>query len=274
MPEADLKPSIVAAYKRLLGPLIRILIRNGVSFPEFSEFAKEVFVDVAGKDLKEADNNTAESRIAILTGLTRAEVGRVREESSLRNSYESNLSRVARFLSGWHTDPEFTGPYGLPLEVPFDSHDHRSFSELARRYTSEISAQRMLDYLRFIGVVEVGTNGRIKVLTRTYVPQTDSPDSLDRLGRAVGDFVGTIEFNRTEMDPEKRLFERRVSADAGLRPEDMSLFQSYLRERCQFLLEELDDWISKRDPLQDDEVSTAIHTGVGVYHYLDHTDER
>jgi Family of unknown function (DUF6502) len=273
MPEADLKPSIVAAYKRLLGPLIRILIRNGVSFPEFSEFAKEVFVDVAGKDLKEADNNTAESRIAILTGLTRAEVGRVREESSLRKSSESNLSRVMRILTGWHTDPELTGPYGLPLEVPFQSHDSRSFTELVRRYTPEMDPKAMLNELLRVEVVEQGTNGRFKVLTRTYFPKTDSPESLDRLGRAVCDFVRTIEFNRTETDPEKRIFERRVSADSGLRASDVPLFHDYLRERGQFLLEELDDWISKRDPLQENEKESSVHTGVGVYHYYAHDDD-
>jgi len=269
MSEADLKPSIVAAYKRLLGPLVRILIRNSVSFPEFSEIAKEVFVEVATKDLTETDKNKAEGRVAILTGLTRSEVSRVQEESRSRKDYESQLGRVARFISGWHTDPEFTGPYGLPLEVPLDSVDTRSFTELVRRYSDDISPERMLDYLEKIGVVEVSPSGRIKVLTRTYVPTTDSPDSLDRLGRAVGDFVGTIEFNRTTPNPEMRLFERRVSADSGLREADYEQFNIYLRSRCQFLLEELDDWISKRTPLEEHEKANAVHTGVGVYHYLD-----
>ncbi|MBM4197670.1 MAG: hypothetical protein FJ197_11370 [Gammaproteobacteria bacterium] len=269
MSEADLKPSIVAAYKRLLGPLVRILIRNSVSFPEFSEIAKEVFVEVATKDLTETDKNKAEGRVAILTGLTRSEVSRVQEESRSRKDYESQLNLVLRVLTGWHTDPDFTGPYGLPLEVPFESIDTRSFSELIRRYTDATPTRALLDELIRLEVVSESANGRIKVLTRTYFPKRDSPESLDRLGRVVCDFVGTIDFNRAEPDTEKRLFERRVSADAGLRESDVPLFHAYLRERGQFLLEELDDWISKRTPLEEHEKATSVQTGVGVYHYFE-----
>jgi hypothetical protein len=77
MPEADLKLSILAAYKRLLKPLVRILIRNSVSFAEFSEIAKDVYVEVASSDFQLPDKNMTQGRIAILTGLTRKEVNRL-----------------------------------------------------------------------------------------------------------------------------------------------------------------------------------------------------
>jgi hypothetical protein len=48
-----------------------------------------------------------------------------------------------------------------------------------------------------------------------------------------------------------------------------------VRERCQALLEEIDNWLTglpKPDPASGDEV---VHTGIGVYHYLsDHGDDR
>jgi hypothetical protein len=57
-----------------------------------------------------------------------------------------------------------------------------------------------------------------------------------------------------------------VFADEGLVPEDVEQFDSFLRERGQQLLIELDDWLASRPKPREGE--PAIHTGVGVYHYI------
>jgi len=274
MPESDLKLAILAAYKRLLKPLVRILIRNSVSFGEFSEVAKEAYVEVAASDFQLQDKKITQGRIAILTGLTRKEVNRlITQKGERQRDYASNLNRVSTILTAWHTDPQFTGPYGLPLDVPFDATSERSFSELANRYTSDLPPRVMLDELLHIGVAKEIEGGRIRVLTRTYLPKADAPESLDRLGKAVRSFVETIDFNRTESDPEKRLFERNVNADTGIRARDFPAFQAYVRERGQFLLEEIDDWLSKLDPIDESSKETTVNTGVGIYHYLKSSDD-
>jgi hypothetical protein len=131
----------------------------------------------------------------------------------------------------------------------------------------------MLDELLRIGVVKEADGGRFKVLTRAYLPKTDAPDSLDRLGHVVRNFIETQDFNRTEADPEKRLFERQVVADSGIRAKDLSLFQAYVRERGQFLLEEIDDWLSKLEPIDETKAEAIVHTGVGIYHYIKRSDD-
>lgn len=269
MLESDLKLSVLAAYKRLLRPLVRILLRNNVSFSEFSEIAKDVYVEVAATDFELARADMPEGRIAILTGLTRKEVDRLLHERGRQDGeYESNLNRVTRILGGWHTDPQFTGPYGLPLDLPFDAVGSMSFCELAKRYTSDMPAKAMLDELLRIGVVKDMEAGRFRVLTRTYLPSADAPESLDRLGNAVSNFVETLDFNRIEDNADARLFERTVVADEGLRAADLPEFQAYLRDRGQFLLEEIDDWLSKREPISPDEQEAVVDTGVGIYHYI------
>ena len=274
MPEADLKLSILAAYKRLLRPLVRILIRNSVSFAEFSEIAKDVYVEVAASDFQLPDKNMTQGRIAILTGLTRKEVNRLlTQKGQHRRDYASNLNRVARLLSGWHTDPQFTGPYGLPLDVPYDLPSDRSFLELVRRYTGDMPVRAMLDELLRIGVVKEADGGRYKVLTRTYLPKADAPESLDRLGHAVRNFVETMDFNRTEREPENRLFERTVTADVGIRTRDLPRFQIYVRERGMFLLEEIDDWLSKLDAPDEKRPEPMVNTGVGIYHFLERSKD-
>jgi len=68
------KRGLLAAYGRLLRPLIRILIRNGVSFSEFADVAKHAYVEVAEKDFSVKNKKITQDRISALTGLMRREV--------------------------------------------------------------------------------------------------------------------------------------------------------------------------------------------------------
>ena len=51
MPQA-VRSGLLSAYRRLLQPLIRILIRNGVSYYEFNEVVKSGYVEVAERDFE------------------------------------------------------------------------------------------------------------------------------------------------------------------------------------------------------------------------------
>ena len=50
---------LLAAYRKLLQPLVRILIRSGISFGEVAEVLKTVFVEVAARDFDLPDRKTS-----------------------------------------------------------------------------------------------------------------------------------------------------------------------------------------------------------------------
>ena len=267
------KRGLLAAYRRLLRPLVRILMRNGVAFAELAEVAKLVYVEVAESEFQVPHRKMSQARIAILTGLTRKEVSRVINKSKSGDyDLHSNLNRVTRVLTGWHTDPQFTGPYGLPLELQFEEPGEADVLKLVQKYSGDMAARAMLDELIRVKAVQEMDGGWYKVLTRTYLPEVDAPDSLDRLAKSVSNFIGTLDYNRQENDPDQRLFERIVFADNGIRPEDLPLFKDYIREKAQLLLEDIDNWLSKLEP-PDEEKSDAISTGLGVFHYVDYDEE-
>lgn len=265
---SELKAALLAAYTRLLGPLVRILLRNGVSFPEFAETAKKVFVTVVANESPTGDAETLAARAAIRTGITKSEALRVLLEAD-SPSIESNLNRITRLLTGWHTDTTFTGPYGLPLELRLEQNDRPDFLSLARTYCPDTQATEMLRELIRIGVVREIENGWFRVLTRTYLPKTDVPDSLERIGQAVQHLIETVEYNRLEMDVDRRLFERTVYADDGIREEDLPKFKRFVRGRSQVLLEDIDNWLSQLEKPGTGEGNRAIQTGIGIYHYVE-----
>ncbi len=273
MMEAHAKGALLAAYRRLLRPLVRILLRNRVSFTEFADVARHVFVTTA---LEQTDEREGEekrrSRVVIMTGVPAAEVADVLSQKG-EEELTKSLAAITRILSGWHTDADFTGPYGLPLELRLDHAPDRSFIELTRRYATRIDPASLLADLIRVGVVKETEKGWFRVLTRTYVPNVDALDSIERLGEAVEHFVGTVDFNRQEQDPERRLFERIVVADDGISEEDLPRFKQYIRDRAQILLEEIDNWLSRLEKPTSPAVNKT-HTGVGIYHYVVHPEDR
>ena len=263
------KSGLLTAYHQLLAPLVRILLRNSVSAKEFNELSKLVFVEVATQQLKATHTKPTSEQVALITGLTTEEVQRTLNAGQDLQGGAQNLSRVTRILSAWHTDNYFTGPYGLPLELPVVDPKKPDFSKLVAKHCPEADPKTLLDELLRIGAVRETETNWYKVLTRTYVPEVDDPASLERLGYAVGKFVETIDFNRAEENPEKRMFERIVDADDGIRPEDLPRFKIYVRERAQLLLEDIDNWLSQLDPPDSDSIANRVNTGLGIYHYVE-----
>jgi hypothetical protein len=274
----SIKQTLLRAFRVLLGPLVKILLRQGISYAEFSEVAKAVYVEVALKDFKVPGRKTTRTRIAVITGLTRKEVKRVIDEA-LKDKYEPNtkFNRLGRVLVGWHTDTDFTGPYGMPLELQYETSNpgEPTFSELVKRHSGDMSPRSILDELIRVGAVRETDTGWFRVLRREYIPEALGQHNFERTGVVIRNFVNTVDFNMTKPAPGKGRFERNVMADDGIRAVDLPKFDRYVRERCQALLEEIDNWLTglpKPDPASGDEV---VHTGIGVYHYLsDHGDDR
>jgi len=272
----SIKLTLLRAYQVLLGPLIRILLRQGISYAEFSEIAKAVYVEVALKDFKVAGRKATRTRVAVMTGLTRKEVKRVIDEA-VKDQYEpkSKFSRLGRVLVGWHTDTDFTGPYGLPLELQYEANNpgELTFAELVKRHSGDMSPRSILDELIRVGAVRETDAGWYRVLRREYITDAQGRDTFERTGFIVRNFVNTVDFNMTKLAPGKGRFERHVFPADGLRAEDMPKFDAFLRERCQTLLEELDNWLAKL-PIPDAKKGDRVmHTGVGVYHYMTNEDD-
>lgn len=249
-------------------------MRHGVTYAEFSEVVKTVYVATAAHEFRVPGKKMSKARIAIVTGLTRKEVQRISEiDNKEKAGLKTNLSRIGRVLSGWHTDPDFTGPYGMPLELRYDSEiaADATFVRLVQRYSGDMTPRAMLDELLRVGAVVETDQSWFKVVRREYVPHTLAPDFLERVGRGVHNFVHTIEMNMQKTGPGKGRFERTVRPDSGLRIQDLPLFDQYVRQKSQALLEDIDNWLTKLErPTKND---TTIQTGVGIYHFVVEDDD-
>ena len=52
-------------------------------------------------------------------------------------------------ITGWFSDPKYTGPYGIPLELPYEAaqSDSPSFTGLVKEYSGDMAPRQMLNQL-------------------------------------------------------------------------------------------------------------------------------
>jgi hypothetical protein len=261
------KRGLLAAYGRLLKPLVRILIRNGVVYEEFAGIAKETFVRVAAESSSKGNEANRLDLIEKLTGLNTNQVEETLLAIEALNDDPEGLGvQISVILSVWHTNSNFTGPYGLPLELPFDGNKEKSFQTLVASCTTGTDHKRLMDSMIEAGAAVETQPGWLKALTRSYIAD-NGPDLIEHLSETIEVIANTIEHNESETDPKKKLFERQVVTHEGIREEDLPKFAKFAGEKSQRLLEEIDNWISQQDEPSESE-RNQLSTGFGIYHFV------
>jgi hypothetical protein len=272
----QVKARIRAACRHLLRPIVRLLVKSGMSWKEFSELAKLVFVDVVSEEYGKKGRPANVSRIAILTGLSRHEVRKQRALASTDedgDEFARFLTRGARVLSGWHQDKDFLDSAGEPRDLPLEGDDF-TFADLSRRYGGDVPVVAMLKELKTTGAVVETAEGLIKVLKRAYIPQSFSPERVRLWGSVLHDIGETIEHNMTRAQDDAPRFERRAT---GLRVDRTALpaFRRFLQSEGQALLEQADRWLTDHSVKASAAADRrALRVGVGIYEICERPGRR
>ena len=267
---------MLGACGHVLEPVIRLLLKSGITWRELAELAKAKFVQVATEDFGIKGRPTNASRVAILTGLDRREVRKQRRvQRDATPETVGFVSKPTQLLGGWHHDADFLDANGTPRDVAREG-DGATFSELVRRYAPGIPPVAMIKELKTAGAVTEVAGDRLRVLKRVYLPKQLDEAQVRLWGSILHDLGVTLGHNLTHVRPTPARFERRalsVRVDARALP----AFREFLEREGQDFLERVDDWLSQHE-LQEDHSAPAsrgvIRLGAGVYHIEDGRSRR
>lgn len=266
----NVRAHLIHAFRKVLRPLVKILIRAGVQFDEFVEVIKGVYVESAVRDGVGREGPVTRGRVAIVTGVPRRDVDRyIDDESLLAPPPPTNATTLTEVLHVWNTDPQYLGPYGIPLEIDYSDTPGRCFSELVRRVNPKAVAEEILDELLKSGAVVRSGDRHVKVMSRSYVvADVLSPQGLEYFGKTLATLAITIERNLAA-GRDAKLLQRSVVPDKGL-PEDlMPSFEAYMHAKVQQMLSEVDDWLGQHSEQGTPSVVPHIvDTGLTVFHYV------
>jgi hypothetical protein len=253
---------ILAATRRWLRPIARWLLSSGVTWKEFAELARGVFVATAAEEFGIRGRPTNVSRIALLTGLSRRDARQVLSSLGARDASapEEALNHASRVLSGWHLDSEFLMPDGSPRVLP-EGGEPPSLAALLKRYAGDIPATALVKELLKSGSIERLDDGSYRVLRRYYMPRAMDGQAVERSGSVLADLATTIEHNLSRADREPSRFEGRAQ-NRHIDPRHLPAFRAFVEREAQGFLERVDDWLSTHEAPAG--VAT-VRLGVGAY---------
>lgn len=265
---------ILIALLIALRPLARVLLRAGIGHREFNEVSKAAFVDVATKDYGLRGRPTNISRVAVMTGLTRKEVRRIRDKNeSGENIGGTRGTPMGVLLHQWYTEPDFLNPDGTPLDLPFDG-SNNSFSELVRRFGGDIPPGAMRTELVRIGVVEELINGRLRPLKRNVSKNEMHDRLIDGLTVVIYPALVALA-NNTDNESSSPTWVMRTASTSRVRENDVPRVRRIGSDRLTDFVESIDDLFVAYETLHDDDLteSSDKSVGVGVFYFEEKKSE-
>lgn len=248
--------------QKILRPLIRVMLRNGVSCGNFEELVRKAYVDEAYAIGDKNQTKTTVSSVSAQTGLSRKEVKRLNEQTATQSDeIEKKYNRAVRVISGWFNDKCFSDELGNAKTLNMDG-ENNSFAALVKQYSGDIPTKAMLELLLAADCITVN-DGKVKLIKHAYVPGKDSVEVIQILGADVNELINTIDYNLSVKESEKR-YQRKVST-AVLNKNALQAFKKIANQQSQSLLEELDVWLSQNEVTSDDE--DACYVSLGIYYY-------
>ena len=216
--ENPVKQRVLTALQRVLKPLIRLALAQGINYQMLLETLKVVFVQVAEEDFKLSKREQTDSRISLLTGLHRKDVHRLRDQpDNLQNQY-SIVTLGSQLVGLWVSDVDFVDASGNPKPLPrlASVGGDLSFDRLVARVSKDIRARPVLDEWLRIGVVHINDEDCVCLNAAAFVPSEDFDSKLFFFQQNIHDHIAATTHNLMNITPP--MLERCVYYD-GLTPE-------------------------------------------------------
>ena len=261
------RAALAQGTRQLLQPLASLMLKCGMTWREFAELARTVFVQVASREYGIRGRQTNVSRVAILTGIGRREVGKIRQAMDEEGPPLPNQTTDAtRVLSGWHQDPQFIGADGQPRDLE-PGGAGTSFEELARRYAPDVPPSTMLKELRRVGAVTDSGSGALRVTRRYYQPSLLDAQWILNAGSVFSDLGANINHNLGRNQGEGSWFLGRATDDR-IDVRAVPEFQAFLEKEGQQFLERMDAWLATHRAAESSppaETRKVVRLGVGLF---------
>jgi hypothetical protein len=218
------------AALRVLGPLVKLLLHEGVTYPRFVGALKQTFLDMAPGLLQSSGTPVNDSSVSTLTGIHRKDV---REWRSVGRPLPParTLGAVMRAFTRWASDPQYCDGQGRPKALD-RAGGADSFEALAASVSNDVHPHTLLQELIRLGVAQTqqsgsGAKGEKVILSLdAFVPREGAAEMLQLLSDNVGDHLAAATHN--VMGTNAPMLEQSVFADS-LRPESVAVMAALAR---------------------------------------------
>lgn len=217
-------PAVVRALRKLLRPLVRLMLAQGITYPYLSDLLKGLFVEVADREFRlDPAKPSTDSRISLVSGVHRKDVSRLRQ---LLQSPEALAPSVvplgAQLMARWMGESRYLQDDGQPLPLARLASEggERSFEALVSSVNNDIRSRVVLDEWLHQGLVRLGEDGLVHLNTHAFVPAQDADDKAFYFGHNLHDHAAAAVHNVLGGQPpfmERSLHYNEMSAESAQR---------------------------------------------------------
>lgn len=253
---------------RILRPLVRFLLRNGVLFHQFMDIVKWVYVDVAFES-KITGKKQTKSRVSVLTGLSRVEVAKQTSREIHDMDDGEKWHRAGRVLSAWASESDYQDDNGKPLVIAIEG-DTPCFEDLVTRHSGGSTVRAILDELVRVEAVKRNADDSVSLLRPFYLVDEaeQAIQQMQVVGFSAGSLLETLEHNTRDSQTDLRF--QRLVFEEDLPVSTLDDLRSQLRESGQ-------SWANQTDALLTEQKAAATkqpsgdkgtaRVGMGIYYF-------
>ncbi len=224
---------VLARVLRVLQPLVRLLLRHGVTYTALASALKPVFVAAAREELQRQGMASTDSAVTLLSGVHRHDVRALRQAPPAADAPPPPLGLAAEVVARWLADPLFVDAEGQPRVLARGQPgDPEGFDALVAAVSSDVRARAVLDELLRLGVVHEGPEG-IRLDPGGFAPQQGFEEMSWLFADNLHDHAAAAVAN---LQGEGRFLEQAVFVDriteasaAALQREAVQVWRSAMR---------------------------------------------
>jgi hypothetical protein len=263
---SEIQKRILQAVSQAVRPVASIFLNCGLGYVHFEEVFKAAFILVAAEEFGLRGRKTNTSRIAVMTGLTRKEVARLRKVNLPTDLDWDEVNIVpGKVLRAWVTEKDYTEHDGEPRELLY-SGGEKSFCSLVSKVGGDLPAGAIRTELKRIGAVVESPDGLLKLKKREFAPD-DMDDRLPEfLMNGLANIGSTIAYNSNPRRTGDAFFQRIVDS-AHIAPSRHADLEKFAATRLAEFGDKYSEDLKKIYEHQPDSGEKKINAGVGVYFF-------
>jgi hypothetical protein len=253
----DERTVFLDAIEESLRPLMRAVFEYGVSYQDLVGVVRALYIFALRERYESQGRPATEARLSVMTGVTRGEVVKLFSSRAERDEQRAlaakQTDQLSQLLARWHDDPEFSTPYGAPLELSLKPEGNfRTLDQLIQMSGVDLDRETIISYLSSAGCIEVHGTRFVRCVNRNLISRKADVVRISHLGRSLAAQTSTLVRNLFRQGSEVPFFERTMLSDFPISGEARDRLLAHLSEDGAEFINDLDRWISdKRELLSD-----------------------
>jgi len=221
---------VVTMLRRMLRPLVRLLVAQQIQYPLVSRLLKALYIEVATEDFALAKKRVTVSRLSLLSGIHRREVKRIQEDAVPEEiGTPRAITLGAQIVARWTGEEPFIDAEGRPRPLlrQSDDPDEATFQTLVNSVSVDIHPRSVLDEWVRIGVASLSEANEVVLNADAFVPSKGFEEKAHFIGRNLRDHLAAA---AGHLEAETSPFLERSVFYGSLPPADVEALREFALE--------------------------------------------